>query len=210
MKDNSISGLNLQSPAHRIALLVGVGLALNAALIGFMILPLKKRMVECLRASDEVGFINNRMSAVIRSTNQKKQNVAELQAQYDTLRERDVLTPLLNSYAMRAKRLVQPCAQQSGLDIENVVELSSIPLQQPQPLENSAFCRQPIEFTASGSYAQLTAFIAAMEEEYPMSILFSLKINAQQSTPETHKIQICYEWPAKIVHLSEQLTATKP
>ncbi|MDD2600517.1 MAG: hypothetical protein PHO37_15045 [Kiritimatiellae bacterium] len=210
MKKSSIPRFNPQTPSHRTALLVGVGLVLNAALIGFMILPLKKRMAECLRESNESVSANERMSAVVRSTNEKRESVAELQARYDTSRERGVLTPLLNSYAMRAKRLVQPCAQQSGLEIENAIELASIPLQQPQPLENSAFCRQPIEFTATGSYAQLTAFIAAMEAEHPMSILYALKISAQQRTPEIHKIQICYEWPAKIAGSSEQRTSTKP
>lgn len=210
MKKASIPKVDFKSPTHRTALLVGVGVLLNAALIGLMVLPLKKRMAECIKETESAVLTNDRMSSVVRSINVKKQSVAELQAQYDTSRERGVLTPLLNSYAMRAKRLVQPCAQQSGLAIENAVELASIPLQQPQPLEDSAFCRQPIEFTATGSYAQLTEFIAAMEREHPMSILFSLKINAQQSTPEIHKIQICYEWPAKITGTSEQSTAAKP
>lgn len=210
MKEISIPKVNLKSPAHKTALVAGLGILINAVLIWVVILPLQRHMAECVKSTDETIAANDRMSAVVRTTNEKKESVAALQAQYDHLRELGVLTPLLNSYAMRAKRLVQSCAEQSGLDIENVVELPSLPLQQPQPLKDSAFCRQPIEFTASGSYAQLTEFIAAMEKEHPMSILFSLRVAAQQRTPEVHKIQICYEWPAKIGQISEQPNPAKP
>lgn len=210
MKKTPATGLNLESPLHKALLMIGVGIALSAAFIYFMILPLKSRIAECIRSTDDTIAANDRMNSVIRTTNEKKGHVAELQKQHDELQQEGILTPLLNSYAMRAKLLVQPYAQQSGLTIENVRELPPIPLQQPQPLKNSAFFRQPIDFAASGSYSQLTDFIALMEKELPMSILSSLTITAQARSPEIHNIQISFEWPARTGQLAEQQTESTP
>ena len=197
MKNISETGIKLESPAHKAALLIVIGIALSATFIYFLIMPLKSRIAACVKNSSDTTTTNDRIRAVIRTTNSKKQSVAHLQKEYGALHDKGVLIPLLNSYAMRAKTLVKPCALQSGVTIENVRELPPIPLQQPQPLNAAAYCRQPIEFTASGSYTQLTAFISSVENKLPMCILSSLKISNQSRFPEIHKIQICFEWPTK-------------
>jgi hypothetical protein len=194
---------NVDSPVHKAVLMIGLTVIFSAAFIYFTILPLKKRIAECISNTAETIAANDLMNSVIRTTNEKKSSVEELQKIYADLQQKGILTPLLNSYAMRAKTLVQPIALQSGLMIENVRELPPIPLQQPLPLKDSAFYRQPVEFTAYGSYTQLTAFVSFMEKELPMSILSSLKITAQQRIPEIHNIQMSYEWPARTSKITE-------
>jgi len=210
MNSISVPGINIESPMHKAAILSAIGIVLGAALIYFMILPLRNRIELSRKEIDETVITSDRMSALIRTTNDKKDHVAELQQRYAALQEQGILTPLLNSYAMRAKTLVQPYAVHCGLTIENVRELPPIPLQQPQPLKDSAFCRQPIEFTASGSYTQLCTFITSVERELPMSILSSLKVTPQQRLPEIHKIQISFEWPTRTGQIDEPPTVPKP
>lgn len=210
MNSISVPGINIESPAHKAAIFSAIGVVLGAALIYYMILPLSRRIATCRSETEAAITANDRMTAVIRTTNTIKAKVAELQQQYAALQEKGILTPLLNSYAMRAKTLVQPYAAHCGLTIENVRELPPIPLQQPQPLKDSAFCRQPIEFTASGSYAQLSDFIATVERELPLSILSSLKVTPQQRLPEIHKIQISFEWPTRTGQIAEPQTVPKP
>jgi hypothetical protein len=140
---------------------------------------------------------NDRIRAIIRTTNERKQRVADLTKEHDKLVANGVITPLMNSYAMRAKTLLEPCAAKCKLTLEGFKELSSIPLQQPEPLKSNAYCRQPIEFTTSGSYTQVTAFISYVESDFPMAILSSLSISTQNRDPEIHKIKISFEWPAK-------------
>jgi len=198
MKNLSAYGFNIESPGQKAALLIGLGIVISATVIYFLILPLKERMAAAIKLTDDAVLTNERIRSVINTTNDQEEKVKELQTEYDNLQSKGVLTPLLNSYAMRAKTLVEPYAEQSGLIIENVKELSPIPLQQPYPLNEVAFCRQPIEFTASGSYTQLTAFISYAEKDLPMCILSSLQITSQQHLPEIHKIQISFEWPTKV------------
>lgn len=197
VKKFSVDSIALKSSAKTRAIIVFAGVLLNAAFIYFVILPLKVKIATTAKATDETICNNDRIRAFISTTKEKKQRVAELSEEYEKLVARGVITPLLNSYAMRAKTLLAPCAAKNGLTFENVKELPAIPLQQPQPLKKSAYCRQPIEFTTSGSYTQVVSFISCVESEYPMAILSSLKISAQPRDPEIHLVKISFEWPAK-------------
>ncbi|MDA3923575.1 MAG: hypothetical protein PF904_02615 [Kiritimatiellae bacterium] len=197
MKKIATPSFNIGSPIQQAALLIAIGITLSTAFIYLLILPLKKSMAASINLTDDAIRSNERISSVIRTTDDQVKKVNALQKEYDELQLKGILTPLFNSYAMRAKTLITPYAILSGLTIENVKELPPIPLQQPFPLQKEAFCRQPIEFTASGSYTQLTAFVSYVEKELPMSILSSLEISSQPRLPEIHKIKVSFEWPTK-------------
>ena len=197
VKKFSMDSIALKSSAKTRMIIVFVGVLLNVAFIYFVILPLRARMETTAKANDDTILNNDQIRAFISTTKEKQQLVAELSAEHEKLVARGVITPLLNSYAMRAKTILAPCAAKNGLAFEDVKELPSIPLQQPQPLKKSAYCRQPIEFTTSGSYTQLATFISCVESEFPMAILSSLKISAQPRDPEIHLIKISFEWPVK-------------
>ncbi len=185
------------SPLKKAALIIAVSLLINAAFIYFMILPLNGKIESTKRSTDDIIANNERIRKIIVQTNEKKEHVADLSNQHEKLVNTGVIKPLLNSYAMRAKTILSPYMELSGLTIENVTEQPPIPLQQPEPLTETIYCRQPIEITTSGSYTQMTALISYVERDLPMVILSSLKITAQNRDPEIHKINLSFEWPAR-------------
>ena len=191
------TNLEIGSPAKKAALIIAVSILINAAFIYFMVLPLNNKITSTKHATDDTIANNERIRRIIDTSNSKKESVANLKKDHEKMEKSGVITPLLNSYAMRAKTLLSPCMKQCGLVVEDVTELIPIPLQQPQPLTNTTYCRQPIELTTSGSYTQMTAFISYVEKELPMATLSSLKITTQSRDPEIHKITLCFEWPAK-------------
>ena len=151
-------------------------------------------------ASDELQAINaqlTQMRSDIASTEQQKSATGKVQAERDALAVLGVIEPLLGSFAMRGKSLLDPLAQQTGFRIDSVRELPPITLQLPKPAPEQLHCRQPVEFTGQGSYVQIVAFIAQVEASQPLAALSGLLILGQPQSPETHKAIITFEWPAK-------------
>ena len=151
-------------------------------------------------AGDEAHTLDVRLSqmrATVATAEHQKQACDKLMAERDALVTSGVIEPLLGSFSMRGKNLLDPIARQTGFHIDGVRELQPIPLQLPKPAPEQLHYRQPVEFTGQGSYTQITAFITQVEASQPLVALSGLLILSQPQTPETHKAVITFEWPAK-------------
>ena len=107
-----------------------------------------------------------------------------------------LLTPLLESWAMRAKSMLDPLAADVGLKVVDYAELPVRALPLPKPTPRQLYARRPIRVTAHGSYAEIASFILRVEKMLPFVSLQSLSIKAQK-TPETQSAEIVLEWPVK-------------
>ena len=107
-----------------------------------------------------------------------------------------LLTPLLESWAMRAKSLLDPIAADVGLTIVDYSEqpVRALPLPTPQPRQLHA--RHPIRVVCRGSYAEIASFLLRVEKLLPHVALQSLLIKAQKD-PDAQTAEIVLEWPAK-------------
>lgn len=107
-----------------------------------------------------------------------------------------LLTPLLESWAMRAKSLLDPIAADVGLNIVDYSEqpVRALPLPKPPPLQ--LYARHPIRVVCKGSYAEIASFILRVEKLLPYVVLQALQIKAQKD-PEAQSAEIVFEWPAK-------------
>ena len=186
------------APSMRRALIVTfVALVIAVVLITFAILPTRARLK---KLASEIDVLNADLASVradIAATDRQKDKTAALAAQRDAFLESGVIEPLLGSFAMRGKALLDPFAQETGFAIETVKELPLIPLQVPSPAPLQLYGRQPVEFSGRGSYTQITAFISYAERALPLATLSSLLILGQPQNPEIHKALITFEWPAK-------------
>ena len=116
-----------------------------------------------------------------------------------------LLTPLLESWAMRAKSLLDPIAADVGLTIVDYAEqpVRALPLPKQTPIQ--LFARRPIRVVCRGSYAEIASFILRVEKLLPYVALQALQIKAQKD-PEAQAAEIVLEWPAK----GEQSVPTPP
>jgi len=176
--------------------------SLAALVVGLLILflgVLPKRAVN-KTLSNEIRALTvqlTQMRTDIANTEKQKQTTDGAMAERDRFLASGVIEPLLGSFAMRGKSLLDPIAQKTGFFIDSVRELNPLQLQIPKPAPEQLYYRQPVEFTGQGSYAQIVAFISQVEATHPLAALSSLYILGQASTPETHKAIITFEWPAK-------------
>ena len=107
-----------------------------------------------------------------------------------------LLEPLLESYAMRAKSLLDPLAADVGLTIGDYAELPDRRLPLPKPQAPQLYARKPISLTCTGSYATIISFLLRVEAKLPLASLeaFSLKT---QKDPDRQSATIVFEWPIK-------------
>ncbi|MEI7902496.1 MAG: hypothetical protein WCK89_19780 [bacterium] len=193
-----LSLLSNLSPSNQRSIGLTAGALVTCLLVFFFAVRPKQKKI--LQGLQDVNTLNQTLSHIladIATTDSLKQQVADANVQRETLLTSGVIEPLLGSFAMRGKALLDPVAQATGFSIVNVKELTSIPLQLPKPAPEQTYGRQPVEFTGHGSYAQITAFITQTEAAQPLATLSSLLILCQQQTPETHKAIITFEWPIK-------------
>ena len=107
-----------------------------------------------------------------------------------------LLTPLLESWAMRAKSLLDPIANDVGLTIVDYAEQPVRALPLPTPPPHQLFARHPIRVVARGSYAEIASFLLRVEKLLPHVALQALQIKSQKD-PEAQSAEIVLEWPAK-------------
>lgn len=198
-------------PATQRALAVVVGaLALSLLVVFLAILPQQKRMRAVTAETEGLNQTLSRMRAEITTAESLKTQCAAAKSELDRFLSAGVIEPLLGSFAMRGKALLDPVAQEAGFVIENVKELPLIPLQMPKVAPEQTYGRQPVEFTGQGSYPQIAAFIAKAEAAQPMITLSSLTILSQQQTPETHRAIVVFEWPAKGEKIKAKTATPQP
>lgn len=186
------------APSMKRAASIALAALACAALILFLgVLP-KRKLIETI--NDDIQTLNARvtqMRADIENAERQKQATAKVAAERDALVASGVIEPLLGSFAMRGKTLLDPIAQQTGFHLESVRELQPIPLQLPKIEPEQRHYRQPVEFTGQGSYTQILAFITQTEATQPLAVLTGLLVLGQPQNPETHKAILTFEWPAK-------------
>ena len=107
-----------------------------------------------------------------------------------------LLTPLQESWAMRAKSKLDPLAADVGLKVADYAEMPVRALPLPNPAPKQLYARRPIRVTARGSYAEIASFILRVEKMLPYVSLQALNLKTQR-TPEEQSAEIVFEWPVK-------------
>lgn len=181
------------------SLLQIVGLTiLSFGFVFLLILPQRQKIHFAQQAIDRLQDEAQKMDRDLASLPTQQAQTRQTQTQLAEVVDLGLLEPLLGSYAMRVKKIIDPLAHQSGLELLNLRELRQIPLPAPTAKSPSTYARQLIEVTALGSYQQIASFVNSAEQMVPLITLAAIKIESQTATPEQHRTLIVFEWPTKI------------
>ena len=185
----------LSPPLRQAILITGVCFLVAVALVVFAVVPQQKRLSAVQKEGEGLAATLATMQADVSATQQQRLKTLAVMAERDAFIASGVLQPLLGSYAMRGKSLLDPIAKQTGFVITSVKEMPLIPLRVPSPAPEQLYGRQLIEFTGQGSYTQITAFVTCTETSLPLATLSSITILGQNQMPESHRAIITFEWP---------------
>lgn len=135
-----------------------------------------------------------RMNSNLRRADLVNKDLNETQAKLKPYGDA-MLTPLLESYAMRAKSILDPFALGAGLVDVNYADEAFRALPLTIPVPRQLHTRAAVKVTATGSYQEAVSFLLRVEKELPMTSVQSFAIVAQQN-PEAQKVSFVIEWPA--------------
>ena len=169
--------------------------AASAVAYLFAVQPAEEALAKARREYDEAASKLQMVNANLRNAPANKERLASLDAALKPFRD-EMLEPLLGSCAMRAKSILEPLAAGAGLSNMDYADMSPRALPLPRPLPVQLHRRQPVRFTAHGSYMGAISFLLRLEKEHPLVALQSLSISAT-TEPERQQIEMVLEWPAK-------------
>ena len=189
-------GLQSMAPNAKRAFLTTIVLGVLAAAIYF--LAVEPAVASLSRERTRLGELKEsqrRMTADLNSAGTVQKTLEELETEMKPFAAAE-LTPLLGSYAMRAKSLLDPLISGAGLTDVEFSEEPTRKLPTPLPMPRQLHARAAVRITAKGSYQAIASFLLMLEKNLPLVSLQSLQIQSQQN-PTKQTTSMILEWPTK-------------
>ena len=189
-------GLQSMAPNAKRAFLTTVVLGVVAAAIYFLAVePAVAALSRERTRLEELRESQRRMTTDLNSAGTVQKTLEELETEMKPFAAAE-LTPLLGSYAMRAKSLLDPLISGAGLTDVEFSEEATRKLPTPLPMPRQLHARAAVRITAKGSYQAIASFLLMLEKNLPLVSLQSLQILSQQN-PAKQTVTMNLEWPTK-------------
>ena len=185
---------NMAPNAKRAAIVTLVLGAIATVIYMFAVEPTGAQLEQEQKKLEELESTQRRMNLDLKKADSVKKELEDVSARLAPYQEA-MLTPLLESYAMRAKSLLDPLLLGAGLtDLEYTDEpFRALPL--PKPMPRQLHTRAAIRISAKGSYQGAISFLLRLEKVFPLVSVRSLDIRSQQINSR-QDISYILEWPA--------------
>ena len=189
-------GLQSMAPNAKRAFMTTIVLGVLAAAIYFLAVEPAVASLSRERARlEELKESQRHMTADLNSAGTVQKTLEELETEMKPFAAAE-LTPLLGSYAMRAKSLLDPLISGAGLMDVEFSEEATRKLPTPLPMPRQLHARAAVRITAKGSYQAIASFLLMLEKNLPLVSLQSLQIQSQQQ-PAKQTATMILEWPTK-------------
>ena len=186
---------NMAPNARRSFFVTVVFAAIATVIYLFCVQPCDGQLNVARRQLSELQDRQRRTDLDLKGSGTVKKDLDDLESQLKPYRDA-MLVPLLESYSMRAKSLLDPLALGAGLEEITYTDEPFRALPLPKPLPRQLHTRAAVRMTATGSYQQAISFLLRLEKDFPLVSLQQLNISAQQNA-ELQSVSMVLEWPAK-------------
>ena len=189
---------SFQDPSAQMKRAMFQSLAIGAVAVVLYMFCVEPSQTSLQKAQKELAGLQDKqaqMARDLKGAGQVKERLEAIKSQRQDYLN-GLLHPMLESYAMRAKSLLDPLAEDVGLSVSDYAELPVRRLPLPKPQAPQLYARKPIRLICTGSYATIVSFLLRVEEKLPLVSLeaFSLKT---QKDPDNQSATIVLEWPIK-------------
>jgi Tfp pilus assembly protein PilO len=190
--------VNFQDPAAQMKRAMFQAVAIGVVAVVLYMFCVEPSQTALQKAKTDLVGLQDKQAQMVRNLKGAglvKERLATIKSQRQDYLN-GLLHPMLESYAMRAKSLLDPLAEDVGLSVSDYAELPVRRLPLPKPQSPQLYARKPIRLTCTGSYATIVSFIMRVEQKLPLVSLeaFSLKT---QKDPDNQAATIVLEWPIK-------------
>lgn len=185
---------NMAPNAKRSAIVTLILGAIATVIYMFAVEPFGSQLEQQQKKLEELEFSQQKINRDLKSAGSIRKELEEVEQRLNPYREA-MLTPLLESYAMRAKSILDPLLLGAGLvDLEYTDEpFRKLPV--PKPMPRQLHTRAAIRISAKGSYQAAISFLLRLEQDYPLVSVRTLQIRTQP-THARQDVTYVLEWPA--------------
>lgn len=187
-----------QDPSALLKRAVFLSLAIGAVAVVLYMFCVEPSQTSLQKAKAELVALQDKRAQMVRDlkgASQVKDRLDAVKAERQVYLD-GLLEPLLESYAMRAKALLDPLADDVGLSVGDYAELPVRRLPLPKPQSPQLYARKPIRLTCTGSYPTIISFLLRVEQKLPLVSLEAFSLNTQKD-PDKQSATIVLEWPVK-------------
>ncbi len=186
---------NMAPNARRSFVVTIVLAALATVIYMFCLQPGESKFAAAKRTLAELQDRQALMNNDLKNAGTVKKDLSDLETALTPYKDA-MLVPLLESYAMRAKTLLDPFAIGAGLEDVQYTSEPSRALPLPKPMPRQLHTRVAVKVSARGSYQQAVSFLMRIEKELPLVSLQQMEIKSQ-AKPERQSVTFVLEWPAR-------------
>lgn len=186
---------NMAPNAKRSLLMTLVFGAVAATLYFFAIESTEATLERTRRTLQDQTLKHRTMTANLSQSDAVAKSLAEGTERLSAY-EKEMIEPLLESTAMRAKSFVDPLATGCGLVGIEYEQESPIALPIIGSASREQYVRCPVKMTCRGSYQAAVSFIQCVEKRFPLVALEAFSVSAG-SDPDLQLISIIFEWPMR-------------
>lgn len=117
--------------------------------------------------------------------------------QLETIRNENVLRPILGSYLVGVTEQVEAAARGNGMRVDEVKEIGimDLPGKAKENQQLRPFKAYAVLVNAQGSYESIWKFLQAMEGRNAFLCVTELQLSGQGENVERHRIALRMEWP---------------
>ena len=185
---------NMAPNAKRAAIVTFALGAIAAAIYMFAVEPTGAQLEQEQKKLEQLETTQRRMNLDLKGADSVKKELEDISSRLVPYQEA-MLTPLLESYAMRAKSLLDPLLLGAGLTDLEYTDEPFRPLPLPKPMPRQLHTRAAIRISAKGSYQGAISFLLRLEKVFPLVSVRTLDIRAQQVNSR-QDVTFVLEWPA--------------
>jgi len=185
----------MKSNSSAIALLlIGISIAIYIGVIA----PVSDSLIKSRKELLDAQVRLNSIELAIAQRSDVEKRVAQAEKKNEANRA-TWLAPMLNSYGMRVKSLLDAAATESGLVNVEYGEGGVRALPVPQEcLPERRTARRSVRIRAAADYAAVASFLMRAEKEQPLMTLQALSIvSGKNGNAELQDIEMVLEWPCE-------------
>ena len=176
LRDNSVS-------STKRALFFSLAVAgVAVVLYLFAVQPCQDSIAKARRELDSLEGQLRVTTRDLRDSSRVKNMLSEIETARQPFMDA-LLTPLLESWAMRAKSKLDPLAADVGLKVVDYAEMPVRALPLPPLAPRQLYARRPIRVMARGSYAEIASFIGSRVSRHMPKLPSSMAVGTCSDVP---------------------------
>lgn len=194
MSGKSTAGVPRRSGRPYAWAIVFTGIAVCLYL--FAVAPARAKLARVTKEGQDLEEQLRRAGLDLKGAERVQRRLDELNALLAPYRAA-LLAPVLESYAMAAKSVLDPLVADANLGGVAYAEdpVRALPLAKPRAKQ--LYARKPIRVTCSGTYMDVVSFILRVEKELPLVALQSWSIVGSMTSSDRQEAVLVFEWPVK-------------